>query len=367
LAIRLFLCGDVMTGRGVDQVLPHPSNPVLYEPYIRDARDYIRLAESVNGPIPRRVDFAYIWGDALEELQRWHPHVSIVNLETCVTASEAAWPGRGIHYRMSPQNIDALTAGRIDCCCLANNHALDWGYAGLSESLQRLLRAGIACAGAGMDAGEAAAPAALDVIGTGRVLVFSCGSSTSGIPREWGATRHQSGVNLLDDLSEETARRVAGQIRQVKQPGDVSVASIHWGSNWGYDVPDEQIGFAHVLVDGGVDIVHGHSSHHVKALEVYRDRLIIYGCGDFLDDYEGIGGYEQYRTDLRCMYLVRMDPQRGRLEELRLVPVQVKRLRLNRATTADAEWLCSLLNSLGAGFGTRVQLLADNSMLLLPR
>ena len=46
--LRLFLCGDVMTGRGIDQALPHPSNPILYEPYIRDARDYVDLAERVG-------------------------------------------------------------------------------------------------------------------------------------------------------------------------------------------------------------------------------------------------------------------------------------------------------------------------------
>src|SRR5262245_58368792 len=68
--IRLFLCGDVMTGRGIDQVLPHPGDPVLSEPCARDARDYVRLAEKVSGPIPAPVDGAYLWGDALAELER---------------------------------------------------------------------------------------------------------------------------------------------------------------------------------------------------------------------------------------------------------------------------------------------------------
>ncbi|HEX3587842.1 MAG TPA: poly-gamma-glutamate biosynthesis protein, partial [Candidatus Angelobacter sp.] len=43
--MRLFLCGDVMTGRGIDQALSHPVNPVLYEPHVRDAREYVELAE----------------------------------------------------------------------------------------------------------------------------------------------------------------------------------------------------------------------------------------------------------------------------------------------------------------------------------
>src|SRR5947208_16970240 len=90
--IGMFLCGDVMTGRGIDQVLPHPGNPVLYESYIRDARDYVQLAERVNGPIPRPVSFSYIWGDALSELERAGTDGRIINLETSITTSEAHWP-----------------------------------------------------------------------------------------------------------------------------------------------------------------------------------------------------------------------------------------------------------------------------------
>jgi poly-gamma-glutamate capsule biosynthesis protein CapA/YwtB (metallophosphatase superfamily) len=362
--IGVFLCGDVMTGRGIDQVLPHPGSPVLYEPFVRDAREYVRLAEAVNGPIPRPVEFPYIWGDALEELQRAGTDVRIINLETAVTRSEDHWPNKGIHYRMHPRNIGCLTAARIDCCSLANNHVLDWGYKGLAETLQTLDKAGVAHAGAGRTAAAAASPAVLKVPGKGRVLVFSFGLTTSGIPRAWATAEDRAGVNLLEDLSEETAQRVASQIRRVERPGDVTVASIHWGGNWGYEIPDSQIHFAHRLIEEGVDIVHGHSSHHVKSIEVYRDRLILYGCGDFLNDYEGIGGHEQFQGDLALMYLARLDPKQGRLVEARLVPMNVRRFRLNRASKPDAKWLGDLLNRLGARFGTRVELQGDNSMTL---
>jgi poly-gamma-glutamate synthesis protein (capsule biosynthesis protein) len=228
-------------------------------------------------------------------------------------------------------------------------------------------KAGIFHAGAGRRAAEAASPAVLEVAGKGRVLVFSLGSTTSGIPWEWAAADDRPGVNLLEDLSEEIARRVAGQIRRLKQPGDVTVASIHWGPNWGYAIPHRQIHFAHRLVEEGVDIIHGHSSHHVKTIEVYREHLILYGCGDFLTDYEGISGYEWFRGDLALMYLVKVDPRQGRLVEARLVPLQSRQFRLNHASAADAEWLRDLLNRLGAPVGTHVQLEGDNSMTLRRR
>ena len=364
MSLRLFLCGDVMTGRGIDQALSHPVDPVLYEPYVRDAREYFDLAEKANGPIPRPLNFDYIWGDSLQELEQTQVDLRIVNLETAITSEETPWPNKGLHYRMHPLNIGCLSAARISGCGLANNHVLDWGYDGLSETLRSLDAAGIAHSGAGNNAEQAAAPAILNVADKPRVLLFSFGSTTSGIPREWSATTSRAGVNLLDDLSDATAARVTDQMRHHRKPGDLLIASIHWGGNWGYDIPPQQIAFAHRLIEEGVALVHGHSSHHVKAIEVFKGRLILYGCGDFVTDYEGISGYEEFRADLALMYFVELDSQTGRLMSARLVPIKMRRFRLERDPGSDAEWLCNLLNELGAPFGTRARLNKDKSIIL---
>ncbi len=71
--ITIFMSGDVMTGRGIDQVLPHPGDPLIHEPYMKSAAGYIKIAEEVNGPIQQPVSFSYIWEDALEELDRIAP------------------------------------------------------------------------------------------------------------------------------------------------------------------------------------------------------------------------------------------------------------------------------------------------------
>jgi len=200
MSLRLFLFGDVMTGRGIDQALPHSVNPVLYEPYVRDAREYVRLGEKTHGAMRRPLRFDYIWGDALRELDRAKVDLRIANLETAITSAETPWPHRGIHYRMHPQNVGCLSAGRINACALANNHVLDWGYDGLSETLQTLDAAGIAHSGAGNDADEAMQPAVLDRAENGRVLFFSFGSTTSCIPHDCKATSISLGEILLDDL-----------------------------------------------------------------------------------------------------------------------------------------------------------------------
>ncbi len=362
--ITLFLCGDVMTGRGIDQVLPHPSDPHLEEPYVRSARDYVALAEAAHGPIPRPVDFSYIWGTALEVFQRVQPDTRIINLETSVTKSEDLAP-KGINYRMNPANVACLTAAEIGCCALANNHVLDWGEAGLRETLATLKRAGLKTAGAGRDIDEAEAPAIIDLADKGRVIVFAMGSATSGIPRAWAAKRNRPGVNLLADLSERSSMRVAESVLRVKRPGDIVVASIHWGGNWGYRVPGNQRAFAHRLIDdAGVDVIHGHSSHHAKAIEVYHDKPILYGCGDFLTDYEGITGHEAYRNDLVLMYFPTIAVTSGKLVSLHLVPLQLRRFQLRRPSRKDAGWLSETLTREGAAFGTTAVLQADHTLLL---
>ena len=364
-AITLFLGGDVMTGRGIDQVLPHPGSDRLYEPYVKSAVSYVHLAEQVNGKIARPVDFSYIWGDALDELRSAAPDLRVVNLETAITADGEPWLNKGIHYRMHPANIPCLTAAGLDCCVLANNHVLDWGYVGLTQTLAILREAGIATAGAGADLEQAAAPAVLPVEGKGRVLVFAFGTDSSGVLPEWAAERGRAGVNFLPDLSAATVQAIAERIRAIKRPGDVVVASIHWDSNWGYDVPAAHARFAHGLIDdAGVDIVHGHSSHHPKGIEVHRGKPILYGCGDLLNDYEGIGGYEEFRADLALMYFVTVDPDSGELLRLRMVPMQMRRFRLNRSTPADTAWLRKTLDREARRLGARVELAAGHDLVL---
>jgi poly-gamma-glutamate capsule biosynthesis protein CapA/YwtB (metallophosphatase superfamily) len=363
--ITLFLCGDVMTGRGIDQILPHHSPPHLYEPYVTSALDYVALAERVNGPISRHVDFGYIWGDVLAGFERHRPDVRIVNLETAVTTSGER-EAKGINYRMHPANIACLTAGGIDCCTLANNHVLDWGRPGLAETLTTLDAVGIGHAGAGRDVIEAEAPAVLSVPNKARVLVFAVGTQSSGVPPAWAAGPRRPGVNFLSDPSPIAADRLAAAVHRQRQPGDVIVLSIHWGGNWGYDIPRTHRAFARRLIDAGaVDIVCGHSSHHPLAIEVYKGKAILYGCGDFLNDYEGIEGYEAFRGDLVLMDFATVRSGSGELERLEMTPLRIKNFKLNRAAADEAEWLRATLDRECRQFGAAVERTAAGDLRLL--
>lgn len=363
--MRLFLCGDVMTGRGIDQILQHPGDPTLHEPNVDNAQEYVRLAERLHGRIPRRAADDYVWGEALAELKRAAPDLRIINLETAITTSDDFEAMKEVHYRMHPANVGCLRAPAIDCCCLANNHVLDWGRAGLSETLDVLAKNRLAIAGAGRNLSEATRPAILNASGQGRVLVFACGSQSAGIPSSWAATATDSGVHLVDENSTADADRVAAMVRAIKQPGDFAILSIHWGGNWGFSVPRAQRQFAHAVIErGGVDLVHGHSSHHIRPIEVHNDHLILYGCGDFLNDYEGISGYEKFRGDLAAMYFATVDMATGKLRSLELTPMQSVRFRLTRPSASDLQWLEDTLNRIGPPLGTSVEAIQQGRLRL---
>ncbi|MFE3228972.1 CapA family protein [Nocardia sp. NPDC059228] len=358
--VTVLLGGDVMLGRGVDQIQPHPGDPMLYEPWVEDARRYVELAEKANGPIPYPVDSDWLWGDVGPMLDQLAPEVRLINLETSITADGRFAPAKGIHYRMNPANIATLKAFRPDVCALANNHVLDFGDRGLRDTLDTLDAASIRTAGAGTSIDAACRPVVVEP-GTGpRVVIVSVASTSSGVPLAWAAQHDRPGVWLPGDpLGRGVADHVAAEALAHKRPGDTLIVSVHWGSNWGYGIGRSEIQFAQRLIDAGVDIVHGHSSHHPRPIEIYQGRPIFYGCGDVIDDYEGIPGYESYRPELRLLYLVSVEPG-GQPAGIRLLPMRVRRMRLEHAPRADADWLGKTLTHISRRFHTHIDRGADD-------
>src|ERR1700758_2438121 len=200
----IFLCGDVMTGRGIDQILPHHVDPVWREPVVNDARTYVRLAEQANGTIPKPADFAWPWGEAVSIVDEFAPDFRLLNLETSITDGGDFARGKSVHYRMHPGNVACPIAIRPDVCVLANNHVLDFGPDGLADTLRALRGAETAYAGAGLDV-EEAERTVVSTLKTGRVITVAAGMASSGIPRAWAATEHRPGVAIVGDLSARSA------------------------------------------------------------------------------------------------------------------------------------------------------------------
>jgi poly-gamma-glutamate synthesis protein (capsule biosynthesis protein) len=299
----------------------------------------------------------FLTGDGLAVLEEIGPDARIINLETSVTTASDHWPVMGIYYRMHPDNVPVLTAARVDVAVLSNNHVMNFKRPGLAETLDTLKAVSIRTVGAGQDLAAAQAPAVIPLSDGGRILVYGIAERNSGIPPEWAAKSHRSGLNDFQALHGKHADRFIEYVHSQRQPGDRAIVSIHWGGNWGYEIPAAQRDFAHRLIDeAGVDVVHGHSSHHVKGIEVWNERPIFYGCGDLISDYEGIAHNREYRGELVLMYFVTLDAKTGALQQLEMAPMRVRRFRLQHASESEADWLRKTMNRQCGELGGRIEL-----------
>ncbi|WP_101065854.1 CapA family protein [Roseovarius salinarum] len=341
--MRVFVAGDVMPGRGIDQILPAPCDPRIFESCMKSAEGYLRLAERRNGPIPVPVDRGYVWGPLPGDLDARACDLRIVNLETAITDDGHPAP-KAINYRMSRANAAMLKAARLDACTLANNHVLDWGGAGLRDTLDTLDGLGIAHAGAGRTAQAAFAPCALGLTDGGRLRLLAFGDATAGVPGDWAAGTDSAGVATLPEDPRRAVEVIRDCLPGARVPGDLVAVSLHWGGNWGFAIPDRQRHIARALVDSGAaDLVFGHSAHHPKGLELRGGKLILYGCGDLVNDYEGIGGQGGYRPDLGAAYVCDLDRRTGELTGLEILPYRRHRFALTRAGDDDTGWLADML------------------------
>jgi poly-gamma-glutamate synthesis protein (capsule biosynthesis protein) len=232
---------------------------------------------------------------------------------------------------MNPKNIDVLKVFKVDVACLANNHILDFGQEGLLETIETLNKNGILTVGAGRNIEEAEKPA---IFGrrTSKILIFNYADVSSGVTIWWKAEKDKAGVNLL---TSDVPKLIVKYLDVVRP--NIVIFSIHWGPNWGYEITKEQRNFAHRLIDeANVDLIFGHSSHHFKGIETYKGKFIIYGAGDFINDYEGIEGYEEFRGDLVLGYI-------WEVNKLTLLPFKIKKFRLNYCTQEEIDWIFDVL------------------------
>lgn len=312
MSLKLLFVGDVMLGRLVNQVLKvEPST--------------------------------YPWGDTLSLFQR--ADVRLCNLECVISDRGTPWSAtpKVFHFRSDAKNVAVLKAAQIDAVSLANNHVLDFSYEGLFDMLRHLEQSGIRFAGAGATLKEASDPIIWEV--QGRKLGFI--AITDNEP-DWAASEEQPGVWYVPIRVEgKQAQYLFEVVQRAKAEVTSLIVSVHWGSNWGYVPPPEHRLFAHALIDCGADIIFGHSSHVVRGIEVYQDRPIIYGAGDFIDDY---AVDEVERNDQSFLFLIEL---KGTMpSRLLLYPTVIRHFQARRAENGEShaivtrmQRLCMQLNT----------------------
>jgi len=301
---------------------------------------------------------AGVWGSTIERLQALDGLV--VNLECCIASPEKGerWPGKTYYFRAEPDfAVPALEAANVSVAALANNHVLDFGESGLQRTLAHLDNAGIAHTGAGPNRGTALEPAVFDPSLT--IAVISLTDRWAA----YAAGEHSPGTahTPLDRSAGSTRAIVQNTLERVETADpDLVVASLHWGSNWETSPSPTQQAFARWLVEQGVDVVHGHSAHVLQGVEVYQGRPIIYDAGDFVDDYIHKDGLHNKRSAL--FELVVTD---GRLDELRLVPVEIENKAVSLADRDVSRWVHETIAERSEPFGTRFERTDDGAVVPL--
>lgn len=338
--VRIFLAGDVLTGGAIDHLFATHNSDDFGKPGHKPAAQYLNESEQLHGAVQLPVAHDYIWGVALGALEAARPDFRLANLETPVTTC-STWEPKSYSFRMHPDNIGCLTALGLDCVSLANNHCLDFGIDGMIETCATLRNAGIGYCGAGMNLAEAAGPHVQELPGGKRILVFSWGFRDShiGFPH-WAAGAGTPGINYVETVNEDAARQMAEVINAHRRPDDIVIASLHWGPNWVRRITAEHRMLSRFLIDNaGVDLIHGHSAHHVLPVESHRGKMILYGCGDLIDDFEGEANCRALKGHLGALYFVDIDARTHWTTGFTALPVERRRFRLEVPSRDDAAWL----------------------------
>lgn len=315
-SIRLTLVGDVALGRGLDQILSFPSEPTLYEPLVKDAREYAQLVKDrlkKRGVEQKRPQF---WTQLLPVIHRYNPDVFLINLEVAITDSLRPWP-KGINYKMNPQNICFLLRFMRDVkpaqlvCSVANNHILDWNLEGLYDTIKTLQQADIPFIGAGRNLEQAQKPFYF-YKNTQRITVFAACHTSSGVDTRWKASEKRAGVFLLEDEYDENLPVFEQLIHDYSRESDYRVLICHIEDNWVYKINHKLTLWFEKMIDKfHFRLIVNTSSHHILPVVKYKNSLIVHGPGDFLNDYYGIENFEyaKFKPDCGSMVTVTISPK----------------------------------------------------------
>jgi poly-gamma-glutamate capsule biosynthesis protein CapA/YwtB (metallophosphatase superfamily) len=309
MAVTIALGGDTMLGRGVGDRIAATGPYGLFSAEVRE-----------------------IFNEA---------DLSLLNLECCVSSRGRPWeaPGKPFHFRAPPEAVGVLTELGVDCVTLANNHALDFGYEALGDTLRHLTEAGIKAVGAGRNRKEARAPAVFDANGTTIAVI-----GVTDHPEDFAATEDHPGVAYAR-LSEGVPDWLTTMIRELAKTYDVVLVTPHWGPNMTTEPLPYVRRAAESLVAAGATLVAGHSAHVFHGVE----GPILYDLGDLLDDY---ARDPNLRNDLGLAAVAKID---NRTVTVSAHPIHLGHCHTTTAEAGDRTWIKTRLETACEEFATEVQ------------
>ncbi len=285
--------------------------------------------------VPMRTDPESVYGDLLPDLRA--ADLRIVNCECALTkATKAVWKS-GAVFKGHPAHVRALTAVPFDVACLGNNHVLDYGVAGLRETLHVLHANGVRSVGAGLTDVEAHRPLTVSARGT-RIHIVNLSEGED-------LTASHGGPGVFGwDLA-----RAATTIARCRTQGGVVIVIAHCGLEYIPYPPPYVAAAFQALVDAGADCVIGHHPHVPQGVTMYRRRPIAYSLGNF--------AFYQL-TDLywrRIGFCLELHVRRGRLSCVTLLPYRIGESGLRSLAPREAAEFERKMMALSAQIRTREQ------------
>ncbi|MFI9202504.1 CapA family protein [Streptomyces sp. NPDC053048] len=275
----------------------------------------------------------------------------VLNLECCVSGRGEPWPapGKPFFFRAPPEAAAILAELGVDCVTLANNHALDYGYDALADTLALLAEAGVRVVGAGPDLAAAREFAVLEAGGIRLAVV-----GATDHPEDFAADTGRPGVALAD-LRHGVPGWLTGLVARAADEADAVLVTPHWGPNMTSRPPRYVQDAASALLEAGATLVAGHSAHVFHGVA----HRVVHDMGDFVDDYAVDA---RLRNDLGLLFLVTLDgaaPARPRPVRLEAVPVFLDFCHTARARGDEWEWIRDRFTRACAAFGTPVAVEGD--------
>ena len=309
MTVTVALAGDTMLGRGVARTLATTPPEALVAPEVRA-----------------------VLGEA---------DLVVLNLECCISERGRPWeaPGKPFFFRAPPRAVELLALLGADCVTLANNHALDYGFDALADTLNHLAAAGIAVVGAGANLDQARRPALLTAGGL-RVAVIGITDH----PADFAASPDRPGVAFAD-LGRQVPGWLVELVREAGAQADVTLVTPHWGPNMTAAPVRHVRRAAGALLDVGATLIAGHSAHVPHGVA----GRVLYDLGDFLDDYRVD---PRLRNDLGLLVLVTLDAA-GPLR-LEALPLKLEYCHTRLAAGEDAAWMRDRFRSACAALDTAV-------------
>ncbi len=251
--------------------------------------------------------------------------VVIGNLESPLTTSEDVFMEKRFIFKAPPVVARWMKEVGFDILTLANNHIMDFGPGGLTDTLTVLKKVGILHTGAGMNIEEARRPVFVRVGGI-RIGVLAYSNT---LPKEFYAGRDSPGT------APGYYGYVRRDVRRLRKEADVVVVAFHWGEEGSFFPKDYQRELAHLAIESGAHLVVGHHPHVIQGIEFSGDGIVFYSLGNLV-----FGSYSPSAEGMIAEVTFRRDGRRCAIKSVRIIPLNVdNRTVLFSPTIPDGRWM----------------------------